>query len=81
MYKMENTITFNESLKEEVLKNILNKDIDEEGYIVEKDTNERVLAPDGSEVNIEQFAGFENGSEIFIKDDIPSLIKYLRSKK
>lgn len=68
-----NVITFDESLKKEIL-DIFDKTVDDEGYIIEKDTKERVLSPDGEEIELEKFAGITKGSEIFIKSDIFSLI-------
>ncbi len=48
---------------------------DKEGYIVEQDSGERVLAPDGTEVRAEDFAGLRKGSEVFVKSDIDSLFE------
>lgn len=73
-----NTIIFQNNIKEEIVKEVLQKDINEEGYIIDKRTQEAVLSSDGSEVNIEDFGGFENGSEIFIKKDIVSLMDYCK---
>lgn len=72
---MLNTITFEESAKEEIL-SIFDKTVDNEGFIVEKDTGQRVITPDGEEIRLEEFAGIgKNG--IFIKSDLPSLIAYI----
>ncbi len=72
---MNKRITFSEDNKQFILKSF-NKKIDDEGFIVEKDNpKQRVLAPDGTEINLEKFAGIRNGSEIFIKSDLPSLIE------
>lgn len=68
-------ITFDGSLKKEILA-IFDKDIDKEGYIIEKSSGDRIISPDGDEVKIEDFAGISKGSEVFIKSDITSLIKY-----
>lgn len=70
-----NTITFNDSTKKLVL-NIFGKDVDDDGYIVEKETGKRVVTPAGSEVHLREFAGIRKGSEIFITKDLPSLIQY-----
>lgn len=68
------TITFDNGLKEFIL-DIFSKQVDREGFIVEKDNiKQRVLAPDGQEVRLEQFAGIKRGSEIFIKSDLISLM-------
>ncbi len=68
-------ITFDEKSKSEVL-DILDKAVDASGYIVEKDNaNQKVLNIDGEEVKIEEFAGIRKGSEVFIKNDLPSLME------
>lgn len=72
---MLKVITFEESAKEEIL-SIFDKIVDNEGFIVEKDTGQRVITPDGEEIRLEEFAGIgKNG--VFIKSDLPSLINYL----
>ena len=74
---MENTtITFDKSVKKEILK-FLNKDVNEEGLIVESLTpSQKVLAfDDGDEVRIEDFGGVKKGSEVFIKNNLVSLMK------
>ena len=73
---MKKIITFDNSLREEIL-SLLNKKMDEEGYIVEEDNPEqRVITPDGEEVHIDEFAGVTKGSEVFIKSNLPSLIEF-----
>lgn len=71
----KSTLTFDESMNEEVLA-IFGKIIDGEGFIVEKDNlKQRVLSEDGQEVNIKEFGGIKKGSEIFIKNDLISLMR------
>lgn len=72
-------ITFDESTKELVLQ-MLNKAVDDDGYIYDVETRERALTPEGSEVHIDEFAGIRRGSEIFITKDLPSLLKYAGSE-
>lgn len=72
--KEKDIVTFEDSAIEDILK-IFEKEIDDEGYIIEKDTKERVLTPDGEEVHINEFAGIQKSSEIFIKSDLISIIK------
>lgn len=67
-------ITFDKSAKDFIL-DVFNKSVDKDGFVIEKDNpNQRVLAPDGREVEYEYFAGIKRGSEIFIKSDLISLI-------
>lgn len=69
------TYVFDETAKELIL-SIFNKSVDDEGYIIERDTGERVLSPLGNEVLLEHFAGFAPGSEIVLTDDLPTLLQY-----
>lgn len=73
--KNKNMITFDKSARNFVL-SAFNKRIGEDGYIVEENNpSQKVLTPDGSNIQIDQFAGIKKGSEIFIKTDIISLVK------
>lgn len=72
-------ILFNKNLKEDILKSF-NKGVDKEGYIVDRKSKERVLSIDGV-IKYEEFAGVAPGSEMYLKSDIISLIKYLERKK
>ena len=69
------SIVFDKTTRELVLE-IFNKKVDNYGYIIESDTQERVKTPDGNDVKIENFAGFVPGSEIIITKDMPSLLQY-----
>lgn len=67
-------IRFDTNAKQEILE-LLNKSLDDEGYIVEKDNPaQKVLSSEGEPLKLEDFAGVRRGSEIFIKSDLPSLI-------
>ena len=70
-------ITFEESFKEDIIKNVLEKDINNCGTIIDRDTKEEVLTQKGESINVKNFGGFKNGSEIFIKNDIVSLMDHL----
>lgn len=73
----DGVITFDENSKEEIL-SCFGKTVDQEGYIIETDDpTMRVITPDGEEITVEEFAGIRKGSEIFIKSDLPSLIKLI----
>jgi len=68
-------IVFDDSSKELILE-LLDKTVDEEGFIVEKNNpKQRVLSSDGNELNLDDFGGVKNGSEIFIEDNVVSLVK------
>lgn len=69
------TITFDKSAKLQILK-AFNKKVNKDGIIVEmKNPSQKVLAPDGQEVTLQQFAGIKKGSEVFIKSDLISLLR------
>jgi hypothetical protein len=72
----EGVITFDESTKEELL-SCFGKTVDDEGYIIERDTGQKVVTQEGDRISIEEFAGIRKGSEIYLKSDLPSLIKLL----
>lgn len=70
-----NYITFSNNTKKFIL-SAFNKTVDDQNFIVEKSNkNQRVLTPDGEEVEFDKFAGIKKGSEVFIKSDLLSLIK------
>lgn len=52
------------------------KSVDKEGFIIENDTKARVLSSDGDEITLDQFGGITNGSEIYLKNNIVSLINF-----
>lgn len=69
------TITFDKSAKSLILDSF-EKKANDAGIVVEKkDPEQTVIAQDGQELTLEQFAGIKKGSEVYIKSDLPSLIK------
>ncbi len=75
------SITFAQNLKEYILK-VFDKTVDSDGFVTEKNSGYRVLSHDGQEMTLGEFGGIKKGSEIFVRDDIASLItfydKYLK---
>ncbi|MCK4730279.1 MAG: hypothetical protein KAT28_03085 [Candidatus Aenigmarchaeota archaeon] len=68
-------ITFDKSVKKDILA-LLGKDINEDNLIVEKtDLEQKVLTFEGEEISLEEFGGIQKGSEVFIKNNLVSLIK------
>jgi hypothetical protein len=64
-------ITFEESAKELIL-SFFDKVVDNDGFIVEKDdATKRVIASDGNEIRIDEFAGMKDG--VFFKNDLSSI--------
>jgi hypothetical protein len=71
-----NYITFSNNAKKFIL-SAFGKTVDEQEFIVEaSNKKQRVLTPDGEQVELENFAGIKKGSEVFIKNDLLSLIKF-----
>lgn len=68
-------VVFSEDTKDFILE-IFGKKVDDDGYIVEKDTGSRVITPEGNFVRNEDFAAVVPGSEVFVTNDMPSLLKY-----
>ncbi len=71
-------ITFDKAAKKEFLE-LIDKEVDEDGMIVEKSNpNQRVVTFDGQEISIDEFGGVKKGSEVFIKNNIVSLMRLLK---
>lgn len=70
-----NTLVFDDNSKNIILQ-VFGKAIDNEGFIFDVQTNERVVTPDGNELLAKDWAGIRKGSEIFISKDLPSLLQY-----
>ncbi len=71
-------ITFDKSAKEFILDSF-DKKVNNESYVVEKETGNKVIANDGQDLLISQFGGIKKGSEVFIKSDIISVMQLLDS--
>jgi len=72
-------ITFTEAAKRFMLHS-MGMGIDNRGYIIERGSpTKRVLASDGKEIKIKEFAGFYMGQ--IIRSDLPSLISLADSMK
>ena len=73
--KEENVILFDEASKLKLL-DIMGKIVDSQSFIVEKNApTQRVVTIEGEEIKINEFAGVKKGSEIFIKNDINSVLE------
>lgn len=70
------TITFDDTPRsKKALLQLFDKSIDSDGYIIEAKSGERVVSPRNEEVHIDDFAGIRPGSEIFLTNDLPSLLE------
>lgn len=55
---------------------LFGKSVDDETYIIEKESRKRILGFNGQEMTITEFGGIKNGSEIYVKNDIVSLVGF-----
>jgi hypothetical protein len=75
---MSTVITFDKEFKPVILE-AFEKKI-KGGIIVERDSEAPALTTNGEVVAAKEFAGIKHGSEIFIKNDITSLIEFAKKK-
>ena len=73
-------IIFDRDLKKEILQSF-GKSVDSEGYLIDSKNSKRVLTNEGEEITLKEFAGITKGSEIYLKSDIISLIKYIDTRE
>lgn len=71
-------ITFDKEFKAVILESFGKKI--KNGIIVEKDSEAPVLTIKGETITAKELAGIKHGSEIFIKNDITSLIEFAKKK-
>lgn len=71
-------ITFDKEFKGVMLEAFSKKIKD--GIIVEKDSEAPALTTKGEPVAAKELAGIKHGSEIFIKNDITSLIEFAKKR-
>lgn len=75
-----NTIQISDNNREAIL-GMMNKEIDDEGYIISKDTKKRVKCYySKEEINIKDSYSILPGSTVFIKNNDLSFAKYLVKK-
>lgn len=56
------------------------KSINEDGFIIDSTTKELIETPDGDTIKHTEFGGMKKGSEIFIKEDLHSIINLTEGK-
>lgn len=56
------------------------KEINPDGIIIESSTKEPVLTPESEEIHYSNFGGIKKGSEIYIKDDLNSIMSLVEGK-
>ena len=74
-------IVFDRSARNDILR-AFGKTVDQEGYIVETSApNHRVLSFDGEEVLATDLGGIRKGSELYLKNNVASLMRYIKLKR
>ncbi|EMA51985.1 hypothetical protein [Halococcus thailandensis] len=77
---MDPDITFRPSAAEKIVEKF-GKTVDDEGYIVDKETQERVESNLGNEISIDNFGGVGKGSQVFLEKDYVSVAEFIESKE
>lgn len=77
---MSPDIVFEDSRLEYLLE-LFDKEVDEEGFIVEAGSGERVISRSGKEIKKGDLGVIAHGSEVFIEDNFTEIVDYLSDKK
>jgi len=77
MTKVIDQIIFDKSAKQKIL-NYFKKEVDERNIIVDSKNKKKVLTLYGEELHIDDFGGIFVGSEIYVKSDLASIVKFLQ---
>ncbi|MFB6189996.1 MAG: hypothetical protein ABEJ91_00290, partial [Candidatus Nanohaloarchaea archaeon] len=59
---------------------IFGKETDDEGYIVERNSGERVLTPEGEPIKRDNLGMIARGSEVFVEDNFVSKLNYVKNR-
>lgn len=71
-------IIFNNDLKtKKFVLSLFNNSIDDEGLIVDS-KGEKIIDSDGQEIMISQLGTIKKGSQIYVKNSLPSLVNFYR---
>lgn len=57
--------------------NLFGKTVDNDGFIVDQSTKEKVITPEGENIKESELGGIIKGSQIFFKSDIDSIVKII----
>lgn len=77
---MEAKLTFDESATEFVLESF-GKAVDDDGYVIDAETGERVTTPDGEHIEADEFAGVEKGSTLYLDDGFTTIVDHVKRQK
>lgn len=78
---MLNIIFANNKKTKIFILDLFDKTINSENLIIENKTGQPVLDMNGQEISIDKLGIISNGSEIYVKDDIISLIEFYQKRK
>jgi len=68
-------LTFSDNIEtKKFILEVFNKTIDADGFIIDIQTKKRIIDSEGQQITIDEFGGIVNGSEIFFKNNIISLV-------
>lgn len=73
-------MTFESEATEHVLASV-GASVDEQNYIIDEETGERITNPDGEEIKVDNLAIIEQGSTIFVDDNFDSLVKHIERQR
>jgi len=76
---MKGDVLFGPSAAETVLEE-LGMEVNDEGFVVDKETGEPIDSAEDEDVPIEEFGGVGKGSKIVVKDDFSSVSEYVEQK-
>ena len=71
---MSKIITFEKNTKEDIL-DLFDCAVDADGYIIEKQSGQKVPSSDGEPLELKDFVGLKKGSLVFIRTGINSVIE------
>lgn len=73
-------VTFEKDAVDHVLASF-DKTVDDQGYVINEDSEERVRTPEGEEIKAEELAIVADGSDLFIDDNFASLVKHVERRR
>jgi hypothetical protein len=59
----------------------VNDTLDDDGFIIDANTEKRELSKDGDDIRLDQIGGLLTGSKVFVKKNIASFSEHLIEKK
>ena len=79
MSEFKSKLIFNKEALPFILR-AFGKSIDEQGLIIDANTGDPILTPEGEALTKENFGGIKKGSEIFLKNDLLAVMNLAEGK-